>query len=127
MLNPHQLEACRDKLHGLRASMDARAESLRDEACHGVGAEEAGGLSNAPIHLGDLASQEAAISVNLGLAMNEAALRQEIDEALLRLDAGTFGTCEACRNDIGSKRLEAIPYSRLCIHCAEKSQREGRF
>lgn len=122
MLTAHQFDSYRKKLHSLRANLDARAASLRDEASHGTGGEDAGGLSNAPIHLADLGSQEAGAVVNLGLAVNEAVLRQEIDEALRRLDEGTFGVCEECRNAIASHRLEAIPYARLCIRCAERSQ-----
>ena len=97
-------------------------QRLRNDAAHSVGGEDAGGLSNAPIHLADLGSQQAATVVNLGLAVNEAVLRQEIDEALLRLDEGTFGVCEECRNAIASERLEAIPHSRICSRCAERSQ-----
>ena len=126
-MTAHQLDKYRKKLHALRASLDDHVASLRDEVCHGAGGEDAGGLSNAPIHLADLGGQESAAVVNVGLAMNEASLRNEIDEALLRLDAGTFGVCEGCREEIGSERLDAIPYSHLCIHCAERSQREGRF
>lgn len=122
MLTTNQLEEYRTKLHSLRASLDSRAASLRDDAAHGVGGEDAGGLSNAPIHLADLGSQEAATVVNVELAVNEAVLRQEIDEALFRLDEGTFGVCGECQKAIAPERLEAIPYSRLCIRCAERSQ-----
>jgi len=41
----------------------------------------------------------------------------EIVSALLRLDAGMYGTCERCRRPIPSERLEAIPYARLCVSC----------
>jgi RNA polymerase-binding transcription factor DksA len=122
MLTAHQIAEYSEKLHALRAKLDEQAPSLRAEACHGVGGEDAGGLSNAPVHLGDLGSQEAAAIVNIGLAMNEASLRQEIEEAFVRLDHGTFGFCEACGREIGSERLEAIPYSRWCIRCAEGQQ-----
>jgi RNA polymerase-binding transcription factor DksA len=123
MLTAHQLDKYRKQLHQLRADLDARAASLREEACHGAGAEDAGGLSNAPVHLADLGSQEAGAVVNVVLAVNEASLRHDIDEALLRLDEGSFGVCEACRREIGSDRLDAIPYSCLCIDCAERTQR----
>ena len=75
-----------------------------------------------PIHLADRGSQEAEAVVNFALAENEAALRQEIEEALLRFDNGTFGICEECRSEIGLDRLEAVPYARLCIRCAKKGQ-----
>jgi RNA polymerase-binding protein DksA len=123
MLTAHQLDEYRERLHAMRASLDERAEALREEASHGAGGEDAGGLSNAPIHLADLGSQEAGAVVNVGLAANEASLRQEIDEALLRLEQGTFGACEMCGNEIGARRLEAIPFARLCIRCAEENQR----
>lgn len=124
MLTAHQFDRFGKKLHALRARLDTRAESLRADACHGAGAEDAGGISNAPIHLGDLGSQEEAVVVNLGLAMNEVSLRKEVDDAILRLDGGIFGICEACGNEIASERLEALPYARLCIHCAEPSQHD---
>lgn len=127
MLTAHQLEKYSERLHLLRASLDDRAPALRDEACHGSGGEEAGGISNAPIHLGDLGSQEAAAVVNVGLAVNEAALRQEVEDAFFRLDHGQFGYCEMCQAEIPDARLEAIPYARYCIRCAERHQAEGRF
>lgn len=51
---------------------------------------------------------------------------RQIDEALERIDAGTFGECEQCGNDIGNGRLKAMPTAALCIECAtalEKKQR----
>jgi DnaK suppressor protein len=53
-------------------------------------------------------------------------LLRQIDEALERIDEGTFGECERCGNDIGSGRLKAMPTAALCIDCAtalEKRQR----
>lgn len=47
----------------------------------------------------------------------------EIEAALERLDAGTYGTCERCGGPIGEGRLEARPVARLCITCA--SQQPG--
>jgi DnaK suppressor protein len=53
-------------------------------------------------------------------------LLRQIDDALERIDAGTFGECERCGNDIGHARLKAMPTAALCIDCAtalEKRQR----
>ena len=53
-------------------------------------------------------------------------LLRQIDDALERIDAGTFGECERCGNDIGHGRLKAMPTAALCIDCAtavEKRQR----
>ncbi len=44
----------------------------------------------------------------------------EIDAALAKLDAGTYGQCESCGEDIADDRLEAMPAARLCMACASK-------
>ena len=46
----------------------------------------------------------------------------EIDHALAKLDAGTYGQCERCGGLIAEARLEAMPAARLCITCASKSR-----
>jgi len=42
-----------------------------------------------------------------------------IDQALLRLDQGTFGTCVHCQGSVQEKRLEAVPWARHCLECQE--------
>ncbi|MFD1103577.1 MULTISPECIES: TraR/DksA family transcriptional regulator [Sphingobium] len=44
-----------------------------------------------------------------------------IEEALVRLDTGTYGLCTACGEEIAPKRLEALPACRFCISCAEQA------
>jgi DnaK suppressor protein len=44
----------------------------------------------------------------------------EVDAAIQRLDAGTYGICEVCGKPIGTARLEAMPAARLCIADAAK-------
>jgi DnaK suppressor protein len=45
----------------------------------------------------------------------------DVDRALAKLDAGTYGTCERCGAAIGAERLEAIPWAMLCIDCKRKA------
>ncbi len=45
---------------------------------------------------------------------------QEIEDALAKFDAGTYGTCESCGQPITEARLEAMPAARLCISCASQ-------
>jgi DnaK suppressor protein len=45
---------------------------------------------------------------------------REIEDALAKFDAGTYGQCESCGGEIGADRLEAIPTARLCITCASR-------
>ncbi|RMA97211.1 TraR/DksA family transcriptional regulator [Hydrogenothermus marinus] len=45
-----------------------------------------------------------------------------IDIALKKIESGTYGICEECGNPIGEKRLEAIPWVRLCIDCSQNEE-----
>jgi RNA polymerase-binding transcription factor DksA len=45
---------------------------------------------------------------------------KEIQDALDRIEQGTFGRCEACGGNINRDRLRALPQSRYCIRCAEE-------
>jgi DnaK suppressor protein len=45
---------------------------------------------------------------------------REIEDALAKFDAGTYGLCESCGNQIAEARLEAMPAARLCIDCASR-------
>jgi DnaK suppressor protein len=44
---------------------------------------------------------------------------RDIEEAIVRHEAGKYGQCQNCGNEIDIARLEAIPYTRLCLRCAE--------
>ncbi len=45
---------------------------------------------------------------------------QDIEDALAKFDAGTYGACESCGQPIPEARLEAMPAARLCITCASQ-------
>ena len=49
----------------------------------------------------------------------------EVDAALLRVDAGTYGRCEECGEMIAKPRLQALPYTRHCIECARALESRG--
>jgi len=44
----------------------------------------------------------------------------DLDDALAKVDAGTYGRCEQCGGPIGEARQEAMPAARLCIECASQ-------
>jgi len=53
---------------------------------------------------------------------NERFILQLVNEALDRVEKGTFGYCVSCENEIQQKRLEAVPWTRHCISCQEKQE-----
>jgi DnaK suppressor protein len=48
----------------------------------------------------------------------------QIDAALKRVAKGDYGLCQVCQKEIGKKRLNALPWTSLCIDCQEKSESE---
>jgi DnaK suppressor protein len=54
---------------------------------------------------------------DLALSAQARAAVDEIDHALAKIDAGTYGTCERCGQPIPKARLKALPYARLCVAC----------
>jgi DnaK suppressor protein len=49
-------------------------------------------------------------------------MRNQIDEALRRLEDGTYGTCEDCSREINPERLKAMPFARRCVECQQKAE-----
>ena len=72
---------------------------------------------------GDLADQASGnneVHIQLKLKQTDANILQAIEEALRRIDEGTYGVCRDCGEPIASARLEAIPWTRVCIACKQK-------
>ena len=74
----------------------------------------------------DLASSEYLQSFTFRLRGRERTFLAKIDKALQKIEAGTFGICERCEEEISLKRLEARPETTLCIRCKEEQEREER-
>ena len=72
---------------------------------------------------GDLADQASGnneVHIQLKLKQTDAKILQAIEEALYRLEKGTYGVCRDCGEEIAAARLNAIPWTRVCITCKEK-------
>ena len=75
-------------------------------------------LSNMPIHMADLGTDNYEIENTLGLMDSERKILIEINDALKRIDDGTYGICESRGEQIPKERLKAIPWARYCVACA---------
>ncbi|HVE73703.1 MAG TPA: TraR/DksA C4-type zinc finger protein [Mycobacteriales bacterium] len=59
----------------------------------------------------------------MSLANNSRDLLVQVERALARLDAGTYGRCENCGNPIPKARLQAFPRATLCVTCKQREER----
>jgi len=74
----------------------------------------------------DEASHASAVGFALRIRDRETKLIRKIRETLGRLEQGTFGICEECRDEIPLRRLRARPVTTLCIECKEEQEAEER-
>lgn len=70
---------------------------------------------------GDLATRNFAKDLAVVTLQREREELAEVEAALERIKTGAFGICEACENPIREARLQALPWARLCIQCADRS------
>ncbi len=87
--------------------------SLRDETAE---------LSVADNHPADVATEVFERSKDIGLRENALIQVDKINEALAKLDSGSYGICEQCGQSIPEARLEALPQTTLCLNCKQHSE-----
>ena len=115
-----EVESYRDILHGLRSRLRGDLDQMTDEALRRNQSETSGNLSNVPLHMADVGTENYDQEFTLGLIENEQATLDQVQTALNRIDAGTFGKCDECGEAIAKPRLQALPYTKHCIQCARK-------
>lgn len=85
--------------------------------------DASGDISGYTYHMADVATDTYDREFSLGLASNERKLLYDLDDAIKRIEDGTFGICEDCKSLITKTRLKAVPYARLCVKCQEKQEK----
>ena len=74
----------------------------------------------------DLAASEITQSLTFELRNRERVMIAKINTALARIQEGSFGSCEACEEPIEKRRLEARPFSTLCVACQEQHEHKEK-
>jgi DnaK suppressor protein len=108
----------RERLLALRARLQGDTAQMADGALNKDHSQSTG----MPTDMADVGSDNFERELTLDLLGGEKDVLDQIDGALRRIEDGSFGQCEQCGMKIPKARLEAIPYSALCVQCA--SQRE---
>lgn len=75
----------------------------------------------------DIASDARDREINSILTDRDRDKLQAIDEALGRVDDGTYGMCEMCESEIAEARLQALPFTRVCVSCQSEREREAKM
>ena len=85
--------------------------------------EASGDISGYSYHMADVATDTYNREFSLGLASAEREELYELDDAMKKIEEGTFGVCEDCKCLMTKSRLKAIPCARLCVKCKENREK----
>jgi DnaK suppressor protein len=124
-LKKDELESYRNTLLSLRARLRGDLDQMTDEALRRTQPESSGNLSNVPLHMADVGTENYDQEFTLGLIENEQSTLEQVQTALGRINQGTYGRCEECGELIAKPRLQALPYTPHCIECARKLEGAG--
>jgi RNA polymerase-binding protein DksA len=85
--------------------------------------DASGDISGYTYHMADVATDTYDREFSLGLASSDRQFLYELDDAIKRIEDGTFGVCQDCKVLIAKNRLKAVPHARLCVKCQEKKEK----
>ena len=118
-MNPYK-----ERLLALRARLRSDVSQMANAALERTLAESNGDLSIMPLHMADVASDYYEREFALGLVESKDQTLRQIEEALERMEAGVYATCNVCEAKIPKARLNAVPYTTLCVKCASQNEYE---
>lgn len=107
-----KLLAKREELTGINTQMESHALKATEQ-------------DSSVDHMADFGSDNFEQFVSLGLLENNEKLVQQIDEALERIDEGTYGVCRHCKKPISKARLNVVPWTAYCVDCQRLIEERG--
>ncbi len=114
------MKVYRQRLLDLRARLRGDVTSMAEAALG-----ESSDASSMPIHMAELGSENFEQEFTLSLMASEEDTLEMIELALQRIEDGTYGQCLECDGIIPKTRLNALPYTPVCVKCA--SLRDGQM
>ena len=122
-----ELAEFREMLLQLRRKLASNIDQLHNDALKTAG-ETVDELSDVTAeHMADRGSDNFMRDLKIGILQDSDSELCDVNMALEKIELGTFGQCEHCSDEVGRKRLRALPFARLCIECRQaEEQREAR-
>jgi len=118
-ITPRELEHFRDLLLAKRREIVGDMGQMEREALRTGGGSN---LSNLPLHMADMGTDNYEQEFTLGLVEKERNLLREINSSLAKIMDGTYGVCEGTGKPISKVRLEAQPWARYSIEFARQKE-----
>ncbi|MDX2017527.1 MAG: TraR/DksA C4-type zinc finger protein [Planctomycetota bacterium] len=116
-----ELDKYREMLQRKRSELLGDITAMEDQALQGG----SGSLSHTPQHIAEQGSETYDQALALDLAAADRKLLKEIEDAIKRIDAGTYGICELTGKPIKAERLDELPWARYTIEAARELERRS--
>lgn len=120
-----ELEATRKELVREKAKIIEELISMKGDGLNMSLKDASGDLSGYSFHMADMATDLYDREFSLELAEGERLRLIAIDDAIKRIDEGSYGKCENCGGPIPRQRLKAMPQAVNCIKCQEKMEKKS--
>lgn len=123
-MNDKDLAVFKELLLEKRSELMKELGYLKDSGNADTLKEASGDNSAYSFHMADQGTDNEEREKAYYFATREGRLLYHIDQALERVQTGTYGNCQECGNPISRERLEAVPHARLCIQCKANEEKQ---
>ena len=120
-----ELQSIRKKLIENKARILEELIKIKGESLKKSFKDASGDLSGYTFHMADMATDLYDREFSLELAEGERERLFALDDAIKRIDEGTYGKCDMCGVMISRQRLKVVPQAKYCIKCQEKEERSA--
>lgn len=128
ILTKSQLQDYKKILENVRDRVVDEIRFLAGDNLNRSPRDSSGDLSSYSLHMADQGTDNFDREFALNLVSSEQDVLYEIDDALRRVEMGTYGVCEGCNKAIEKARLMALPFAKLCIVCKSEAEKgKSRF
>ncbi len=119
-MNAEDSRPYKERLLALRARLRGDVSQMADAVLEKTPMQATGDLSAMPIHMADVGTDNFEREFTLTLMESKDRTLEQIEAALERIEDGIYGVCEECDAKIPKVRLNAIPYTILCMKCSSR-------
>lgn len=112
-----KIQVFRERLLKQKDSLDGQIERMENWGLNENLKDSIGELSSYDNHTSDISDATFERAKDIALRDTSRILENKVEEALRKIDEGSYGICAKCGANISQERLEALPYATLCLEC----------
>lgn len=123
-LSKKELSDFKKLLFKKKEEINDEIKHISDDTLNKSQKDASGDISGYTYHMADVATDNYDREFSLGLASKDRKSLYELEDALKRIEDGSFGACLDCGSLISKARLKVVPQARLCVKCQEKREKK---